>query len=194
MDEQHGMIVQLDNGGWQQQADYIKALELFRRLTTEFTKGETRYYDQALQSIKEITDPTISVTVSNVFLPESELQFALAARNIQRVDFALYRIDLTRDVRFTKNLEEEEGEGEVGSWIQKLPLAGRVPVKTWSRNIDSKGDHRPYNEQVRIEGKLPLGSYVLKRRAAPFGARSGFDHRCRVGIEVVREASAGLFL
>ncbi|MGI9068101.1 MAG: hypothetical protein ACR2HX_17070 [Pyrinomonadaceae bacterium] len=48
----NGGIVQLGNGQWQQEADYIKALELYRRLTTEFAKGETRYYDQAQQLIK----------------------------------------------------------------------------------------------------------------------------------------------
>ena len=71
--ESTGSIRQLDNGEWQQEPDYIKALELFRRLTKEFAKGETRYYDQALEQIKQITEPTISVGVSNIFLPESEL-------------------------------------------------------------------------------------------------------------------------
>jgi hypothetical protein len=166
-----GSIQQLNNGQWQQEADYVKALELFRRLTREFAKGETRYYDQAQQQIKEITEPTISVAVSNVFLPESELQFSLNARNITRAEFALYRIDLTRDVRFTKNLEEDEGDGEVESWIQRLPITGRVPVKSWTRSVDSKGDHKPYNDEVRIEGKLPLGSYLLVARSGSLSAR-----------------------
>src|SRR6266550_1656074 len=164
-------IRQLDDGQWQQEPDFVKALELFRRLVQQFAKGETRYYDQAQQAIKEITDPAINVSVSNVFLPESELQFSLDARNIKRADFALYRIDLTRDVRFTKKLEEDEGEGEVDSWIQRLPTAGRVPVKAWSKNIDSKGDHKPYSEQVRIEGKLPLGSYLLEAKSGSLSAR-----------------------
>src|SRR5687768_9282443 len=34
-----GKIRQLDNGQWQQEADYVKALELFRRLVREFAKG-----------------------------------------------------------------------------------------------------------------------------------------------------------
>src|SRR5688572_10227413 len=72
-----GSIVQLDNGQWQQGADHVKALELFRRLTKEFTKGETRYYDQALQEIKQIIEASLSISVANVFLPASELQFSL---------------------------------------------------------------------------------------------------------------------
>jgi hypothetical protein len=40
----NGTVRQLDDGQWQQEADYIKALELYRRLVSEFAKGETRYY------------------------------------------------------------------------------------------------------------------------------------------------------
>src|SRR5258706_15262716 len=96
-----GSIRHFDDGPWQQEADYVKALELFRRITTEFAKGETRYYDQAVQQIKQITEPTISVGVSNIFLPESELQFSLGTRNIKRAEFAIYRIALKRYRRFT---------------------------------------------------------------------------------------------
>ncbi len=166
-----GSIRQLENGEWQQKVDFVKALELFRRIAKEFAKGETRYYDEALQQIKQITEPSISVAVSNIFLPESELQFELDARNVKRVDFALYRIDLTRDVRFTKNQEEDEGEGDVGTWIQKPRVAGRAPVKAWSKQVDSKGDHQPYNEEVRIDGRLPLGAYLLEARSGALLAR-----------------------
>ncbi len=59
----NGTVRQLEDGQWQQEADYVKALELFRRLTKEFAKGETRYYDQAQQQIKNITESTIGVGV-----------------------------------------------------------------------------------------------------------------------------------
>ncbi|HEV7474642.1 MAG TPA: alpha-2-macroglobulin family protein, partial [Pyrinomonadaceae bacterium] len=167
----NGSIQQLDDGQWQQEPDYIKALELYRRLIREFAKGQTRYYDQAVERIKQITEPAVSVAVSNIFLPDSELQFSLSARNTRRVDFALYRIELTTDVRFTKNLEEDEGEGDVESWIQKPRVAGRVPVKSWSKDLDTKGDHKERNEEVRIAGKLPLGAYLLEARSGSLSAR-----------------------
>jgi hypothetical protein len=167
----YGIIQQAEDGQWQQEPDYVKALELYRRLTREFAKGQTRFYDQALEQIKEITDPTLSVTVSNVFLPNSELQFTLEARNVRHVDFALYKIDLTNDVRFTKNLEEDEGEGDVESWIQKPRLAGRVPIKAWAKDLDAKGDHKQRDEEVRINGKLPLGAYLLEARSGSLTAR-----------------------
>jgi uncharacterized protein YfaS (alpha-2-macroglobulin family) len=167
----NGIIRQTDEGQWEQEADYVKALELYRRLTREFAKGQTRYYDQAIAQIKQITEPALSVAVSNIFLPDSELQFTLNARNIRHLDFAVYKIDLTRDVRFTKNLEEDEGDGEIESWIQKPRVAGRMPIKAWSRDLDSKGDHKERNEEVRINGRLPLGAYLLEARSGSLTAR-----------------------
>nr|MDQ2938190.1 MG2 domain-containing protein [Acidobacteriota bacterium] len=167
----NGSIRQLADGQWQQEVDYVKAHELYRRLTKEFAKGETRYYDQAQQQIKNITEPTISVGASNIFLPGSELEFGLNARNIRRVDFAIYKIDLTRDVRFTRMSDEEEGEADDGAWIQKVQVAGREAVKVWSKNLDEKGDHKPIAEQVRIEGKLPIGAYLLEAKSGSLSAR-----------------------
>ncbi len=168
----NGTVRQIAPGQWQQEPDYVKALDLYRRLTREFVKGETRYYDQALQQIKNITEPTISVGVSNIFLPDSELQFALSVRNLKRVEFALYKVDLTQDVRFTRVAGEEEGEGDAdGNWIRHLQTAGRPPVKAWTRDLKDKDDHKPVNDEVRIEGKLPVGAYLLEAKSGSLSAR-----------------------
>jgi uncharacterized protein YfaS (alpha-2-macroglobulin family) len=168
----NGAIVQLDNGQWQQEPDYVKALELYRRLTKEFAMGETRYYEQAQQQIKNITEPTLNVGVSNIFLPDSESQFALSARNVARVDFALYRIDLTREGRFTSSTANEEGEGdENGDWMQKVQLSGRAPIKAWSKTLSDKRDHKQISEEVRIDGKLAVGAYLLEAKSGSLSAR-----------------------
>jgi len=168
----NGTVRQTAPGQWQQEPDYVKAIELYRRLTREFAKGETRYYDQALQQIKNITDPSLSVGVSNIFLPDSELQYVFSARNLRRVDFALYKVDLTRDVRFTKIAGEDEGEGEGdNNWIQKIQVAGRAPVRTWFKDLKDSGDHKPVSEQLRIEGKLPVGAYLLEARSGALSSR-----------------------
>src|SRR5262249_40600459 len=92
----NGTIRLLEDGQLQQQPDYVKALELYRRLVREFSKGQSRYYDQAQNQIQTITGPVIGVSVTNFFLPGSEIQFALNTRNVRRVEFALYKIDMTR--------------------------------------------------------------------------------------------------
>ena len=166
-----GALRQFENNQWQAVPDYAKALELYRRLVREFAKGETRYFDQAQQQIRAITEPSINIGVSNIFLPNSEVQFALSARNVRSVDFALYKFDMTRDVRYSRLSDADEGDYEADTWIQKIPLAGRQPFKTWTRNIDSSEPHQPYNGQVRIEGQVPTGAYVLEARSGSLSVR-----------------------
>jgi uncharacterized protein YfaS (alpha-2-macroglobulin family)/tetratricopeptide (TPR) repeat protein len=166
-----GSIRQLEDGQWEEHPDYAKALELYRRLLTEFKKGETRYYDQAQEQIRAITQPTLAVSVSNIFLPDSEIQFALNARNVRRVDFNIYKLDLTRDVRFIKAEDAEEGEGDEVQWIQRIPTAGRASVKSWSRNFSDNPAHEPLSEEMRIQGKLPVGAYLLQATSGSLSAR-----------------------
>jgi len=167
----NGSIRQLEDGQWQQQPDYVKALELYRRLTREFGKGETQYFDQAQQQIKNITEATVSVGVSNIFLPGSEIQFNMNARNVRRVDFAIYKFDMTRDIRFSRTGDDDEGDVETETWIQKLPIAGRQPVKAWSRPIDENGSHQQHNAEVLVAGQLPPGAYLLEAKGGSLTAR-----------------------
>jgi uncharacterized protein YfaS (alpha-2-macroglobulin family) len=167
----YGTMRPLEDGQFQEEPDYEKALELYRRLLQEFSKGETRYYDAAREQIKNITEPTLSIAVSNIFLPDSELQFALNARNVRRIDLALYQFDMTRDVRFISSVDEEDGEGDPAPWIQRLPTAGRAPVKAWSKNITDSQTRRPFSEMSRIEGKLPVGAYLLEAKSGSLSAR-----------------------
>jgi alpha-2-macroglobulin len=167
----YGSVQPLEDGQLQEQPDFEKALELYRRLLREFSKGETRYYDPAQEQIKQITEASVSIAVSNIFLPDSELQFALNARNVRRIDLALYKIDMTRDVHFISSVDEEDGESDPAPWIQRVPTAGRAPVKTWTRNIADSQSHRPFAEQSRIEGKLPVGAYLLEAKSGSLSSR-----------------------
>jgi alpha-2-macroglobulin len=161
----------LADGQWQLQPDYAKALELYQRIVREFAKGETRYFDGALQNIKEITQPSISIGVGNIFLPGSEIQFGLNARNVRRVDFALYKFEMARDVRFGRQgVDADEGDSEGETWIQKLPING-PPMKSWSKTIDNTEPHQPFSSAVRVEGQLPAGAYLLEAKSGSLSQR-----------------------
>jgi hypothetical protein len=163
--ENNGRVIELEGGQWQQEPDYVKALELFRRLIREYQKGETRYYDQAQQQIENITKPVVAVGVSNIFLPDSEIQFHLNWRNLKRIDLALYKVDLTRDVRFANQ------DSDVGNWIERINLVGRERVKSWSKDTEDKGDYKPGQEAMRLDSKLPMGAYVIESRGNGVSAR-----------------------
>ncbi|HSH93444.1 MAG TPA: alpha-2-macroglobulin family protein [Roseimicrobium sp.] len=161
----NGRVTVRKDGGWNQEQDYPKALELFRRLVKEFNKGETRYWEQAQQQIRNITDPTLSVGVSHIFLPGSEVQYHLNWRNLQRIDLALYPVDLTKDV----NLAGQEDRRS--DWLQSIDLSGREKVKSWTHDTKDKGDYKPGNESLKYEGKLPPGAYIIEAKAGGKSAR-----------------------
>lgn len=166
----NGSIREVGEGQWQNEPDYVKALELYRRLTAEFSEGESRYHQQAASRISEITTPRLSVAVSNIFLPDSELQFAVNSRNVRRIDFNLYKVDMTRDIPYAADaVDRNEGQGAPYDWINKLTIGNRQPAKTWTRSIDT-ADYKPYSEAVRIDGKVPVGAYLLEAKSDSGGS------------------------
>ncbi len=147
-----------EDGTGQRQPDYVKALALLTRLVEKFPKGTSEYHDQAKSRIEEITTPKILATVSNVFLPGSEIQFQLHCRNIDRVEFALYRMDLLKDIHLEGN------EREFHEWISTINPGSLRPVKTWTKGIENRHDYIPANEAIRLDAKLPKGCYLLEAK------------------------------
>ncbi len=151
-----GRLMILKDGSWRAEPDYVRALELYRRLISEFKKGETRYWEQAQQAIKDITGPQLNVMVSDFFLPGSEMQYALGWRNVKQIELALYPVELNRDVKFGDDRRD---------WLENISLDSREKLKSWTRDAEDKGDYRPGNATVRLEEKLPAGAYVIEAKA-----------------------------
>ena len=161
-----GRAVPLKDGNWTQEQDYVKALALFRRLGAEFNKGETRYWEQAQQQIRNITQVNLGVGVSHVFLPDSEIQYHLNWRNVKRVELALYPVDLTKDVSLAQLDDKKRTD-----WLRSIDLAGREKAKAWEHDTKDKGDYRPGNAALRVDGKLRPGAYVLEAQGGGQSAR-----------------------
>jgi alpha-2-macroglobulin len=157
-----GRAVPLANGSWSQTPDYPKALEIFRRLVSEFSKGETRYWDQAQQQIKNITEPQLSVSVPNIFLPDSESQYHLNWRNVKQIELALYAVELNRDVKFAEQRQD---------WLSAINVGSLEKLKSWSYDTKDKGDYKPGNEAMRLEGKLKPGAYLFEAKGGGKEAR-----------------------
>ena len=167
----YGTIERREDGQWQEQPDYVKALELYRRVTAEFSKGETRYYDQAREHIKEITEPSMALGVGNIFLPDSEIQFGMNARNITRVAFAIYKFDMPREVTMIKGDDGDDGEADSVAWVQRISTAGRTPVKSWTRDLKETAGYKPTHQLIRVEEKLPVGAYLLEAKSGSLTSR-----------------------
>ncbi len=162
---QNGRFIPLDDGGWRHEQDHVKALELFRRLLTEYGKGETLYYDRAQSQIENITKPTISVSATNIFLPDSEIQFHLNWRNVKQVALALYPVNLPRDLQLAG---KKDG---AGNWIEQINLSRSKKLQEWNKETADKGDYSHGQESVRLNSRLPVGAYVIEARSGSVSAR-----------------------
>jgi hypothetical protein len=161
----NGRAIQNEDGSWRQEQDYVKALSLFRRLVQEFSKGETKYYDNAVEQIKQITGSEVGVGIGNVFLPDSEIQFNLLWRNVKRIELAIYRVDLVQDISVQGHKDYD------GNWIRQLNITGKQPVEFWTKDAKDRGDYRPGNELIKLENKLPIGAYIVEAKAGGQKAR-----------------------
>jgi len=156
--EQNGRMFRDQNRNWSSQPDYVKALALFRQLTSEFRKGESRCWEQAQSEIANITGPQVYVGVANVFLPGSEIQYSLNWRNVKQIRLALYPVDLTRAVNFPAEARERH------TWLETIDLGKLEQIKSWTRDTHDAGIYQPSNEIVRLDEKLKPGAYVIEAR------------------------------
>ena len=99
----------------------------------------------------------IGLGVSNVFLPDSEIQFHLNWRNVHSIRLELYPIELVDEVSL--HLETKQV-----NWIDTLHVQGRPTLRSWAKPVENESDHRPGSSQERLE-KLPPGAYLLGRQS-----------------------------
>ena len=107
------------------------------------------------QQIRSITEPQVNVGVANVFLPDSEIQYQLNWRNVKEIQLALYATELNRDVQFP-------AQGNNQDWLHSINVGSLEKIKTWTRTVEDKGDYKPGGENVRYEGKLKPGAYIIE--------------------------------
>ncbi|HVT02538.1 MAG TPA: alpha-2-macroglobulin family protein [Thermoanaerobaculia bacterium] len=148
-----GRVIRTRTGQLINSPDYELAAEQFRKITTEFRKGESRYFDRAAEALKAISSPQVNIFTTSAFLPGTEVEVAMTARNMEKVDLALFKLDLMRDLKpgTHRNFPWQD-------WIDRssLPL-----VKRWSRPVTPPERYAPVQETIAVEGKLPKGSYLL---------------------------------
>ena len=158
-----GKRQRLPNGQWQQGPDFAKALDMYRRILKEFKKGETRYYDQAQEQIAAITASTLEIQVANIFLPDSEIQAYLNWRNQERIDLAIYAVDLTQAVALSKKQSNSE-------FLQSVKVSELKKVKAWTKIIE-KGEYLPGSETLRLDSKLGCGAYIIEAKGRGVSSR-----------------------
>jgi alpha-2-macroglobulin len=152
--ERYGRQQVDDSGRLTRVGDLVRALELYRRLESQFKPNETRNSYQARSKVSELTHKGAWIKVSGQFLPGSPAKAELSWRSVDRIDLALFHADLLAELAL-------EGAQAQGSWIDRLDPAKLRPLRRWSKATRDSGD------LVRTEEDLPLdlpagpGCYLL---------------------------------
>ncbi len=154
----HGEFIILKDGQKIQKQNFVKALRYYRRIVGEFSKGETRHYENAKRNISQITNATLNVNVSNIFLPGSEVQFNLNWRNLKQIDLSLHSIDLTGPWKPTEDINNSK-------FFDTIPLDRAQKIQAWEEETNDKGEHRLGNKPIKISKKLKTGAYLLSVHA-----------------------------
>lgn len=159
----NGAVVVLDNGETELRADFVKALELYRRLLAE-AGSTSRYAQEARQAIQQITGTNVVVHAGSTFLPGSEQAVVLSWRNAKSIQLTLTAVDLPRDA--------VPGENPEVDWLDSLQTAGGKVVRRWTYETNDRGDHAPGNHQLRIAPVLEPGAYLLAAAAGSKTSRT----------------------
>ena len=149
-----GEIIIMENGQQRREQNFKKALKYYRRILKDFKKGETRYYDNARNAVKNITQPTLNLNATSFFLPGSLIRVNLNWRNIGKVRLSLYAVDLSKDVEFPN-------KENMHSWLYRVNLLRNKKIKSWAEDLKDKKDYRPGQKVLELDKKLPSGAYIL---------------------------------
>ena len=150
-----GEIIIMENGQQRREQNYKKALKYYRRILNDFKKGETRHYDNAKNNVKNIIKPTLNLSASTFFLPDSQIQVNLNWRNVDKARLSLYKINLARDIDFPQ-------KESARSWLNAVSLSKSRKVKSWHEDLKSKREYYPGSKVLELDQKLPLGAYILE--------------------------------
>ncbi|HEY0139426.1 MAG TPA: MG2 domain-containing protein [Thermoanaerobaculia bacterium] len=151
----NGGVVVLENGETSFESDYVRALELYRRLIREFGK-ESRYWQEAENAIEEITEVAVDVDTAQTFLPGSEQEVLLSWRNTKSIELTLTAVDLTKDVTL----------------LDEVRVNGGNVVRSWTYATEDRGDHAPGHHRLRITPRLEAGAYVVTARSGSVEERA----------------------
>ena len=159
-----GRPVRLRDGTLGRQPDYERAVEVLRRLVSDYGEGQSRWREAAVRQIDEITAPSLDVAVANVFVPGSEIEYTIAWRNLDTVAIRLVPTRLAADVDPTRAGGRD--------WVESIDLAGKRPERTWTLAAPEAGKHVPHHRVERLETPLAPGAYVLEASGGSRTARA----------------------
>ncbi|MCM8813549.1 MAG: MG2 domain-containing protein [Candidatus Omnitrophica bacterium] len=159
-----GILKRDDAGTLSSAPDFKTAVAVCKQMLRDFQKGKTRYFEQAQSLLKTLTDPELTVSVSEIFAPGAAASFYCQWRNVSRIDFALYPVNMPEAADFSRT------SAPADQWLQSIKISGS-PLRRWGKDGTPQQEYAPGEEVITVPGKLAAGAYVLVATAAGKEAR-----------------------
>ncbi len=163
--EQQGEPVVAEDGTWAATPDFVTALDLYRRLQSEYAKGDTAWWDEARDSIRRILKVEVGLAVPGAYLPGSEIGYAISWRNAKKIELSLYAIDLTRAV----DLSSEDRSAN--QWLEAIDVSSIEARQRFTHATQDQGLHKPGQKELRLDSSLAPGAYLLEAHVGDASAR-----------------------
>ncbi len=176
---------------YENQSDFVHAAATYKDFLGHFSAGESKWVDDAKQRLEQIVKPVVSVSVGNVFVPGSEIQFDLNWRNIKNANITLYKFDMAKELGLIyQSNGEPNGYTSYQELLKNLVDTGHyksLPQQlSWTVALDDDGKHVPHSDNKGMAewrkdkgaekadpkaGSLPAGAYLLLVSAEGVRAR-----------------------
>ena len=114
--------------------EYEKALQIYRRLVSEFG------YAEANGSIARLTQKSLDLSADRAFRTSEKAMVKLKLRNIEKCTFRLHKIDLQAYFR--------KMHGITG--VERLDVALIQPDKTWEFKPEGYAKYKPFAQEIEI--------------------------------------------
>lgn len=169
--------------------DARQAVMRFRAILAAYPKSP--WAENARASLHELLSPSASVTVPNTALAGHKLQILLTARNLSRVNFTAYRINL--DSLFQQAAAANSGNHPAFRNILNHYISGGSghanrsdKVAEWNVSIPNSGLHQSITQVLSSPLSAP-GAYLIVMRAGSRDEISSEDVSIISDITVVQK-------
>lgn len=171
------------------QNDYVKALEVYNKYLEHYKPGESQWLDDVSRRVEYITAPSLAVSTNMTFIPGSQVQLSLNWRNLNKVNFKLYTVDLTQV------LDDVSSNTSISSYYDIMRILTQdtqsytnLPIYLeWQTELEDEGKHIPHGQTKGLAqwrtpkdqdkpnnelGTLAPGAYILMVQS---GEMKAFD-------------------
>lgn len=149
---------------YQQREAYSSALEYWQMLSNTPLKAH------AEARIQELKWPQLNMSSPGAQAAGTTPQFTVSGRNLEQVEFKLYRLQLNKALADPINLYNPERRfldiiANLGNDFGAFKAYYQVQVASWTWQPKPEQTYAPFSQNLKVTESLPAGAYLLEAHA-----------------------------